>query len=77
MAMKLFNHLPNIRALILQAFEFYFSLDNLVNLKNLELIGFFNDDFNFDLFENLCKQLKELSFKFSDIGNNAIAKLFL
>ena len=76
MSRNVFDHLPNIQELSLKADFSYFNLDSLVNLKNLELIGFLKDDFNFDLFQNLCQQLEELSFLFYDIENNVLYDLF-
>lgn len=76
MARNLFDHLPNIQQLILHTHFSNLKLDNLVNLKNLQLFGALNDDFNFDLFENLSRQLEELSFLIYKIDNNVIYDLF-
>ena len=76
MARNVFDHLPNIQKLSLEARFSNFKLDNLVNLNSLELSGVLNHDFNFDLFEKLSQQLEELSFFIYKIENNVIYHLF-
>ena len=71
------NELPNIEQVSLHGNFSYFNLDNLVNLKSLVLKGTINEDFNFELFKNLCNQLQKLSFSFKNCEYESIdAKLF-
>ena len=56
------DKMPNIEQLSLKGRLSHFSLDNFYNLKKLSLNGTINDDFNFELFKNLCYQLERLSF---------------
>jgi hypothetical protein len=56
------DKMPNIEQISLKGRLSHFSLDNFYNLKNLSLNGTINDDFNFELFKNICYQLERLSF---------------
>ena len=53
-----------------------FNLDHLVNLKWLSLNGIIKEDFNFELFKNLCNQLEELFFTFKNDKESIAAKFF-
>ena len=55
------DKIPNIEELYLHGNFSYFNLDKLSNLKALGLTGTIKDDFNFELFKNLCNQLQELA----------------
>ena len=72
---KLCDQLRNIEQLSLSGDLSYFNLDDFVNLKSLVLKGVINDDFNFQLFKNLCNQLEQLSI-LSYIDNQVLFKLF-
>ena len=52
---KVFEMCPNIENLILDGQNSIIDLDK--NLKKLKLGGRSSDDFNYDLFENICYQL--------------------
>ena len=58
---QLLDYLPSIQYLALDGDLSYFSLDGLVNLKSLSLDGRIENDFNFDIFKNICNQLEQLS----------------
>ena len=60
------NELPNIELLCLLGNFSYFNLDNLINLQCLAFNATINEDFNFELFNNLSRQLQELSFSFKN-----------
>ena len=72
---KLCDQLTNIEQLSLCGNLSYFNLDSLFNLKSLFLEGTINENFNFDLFKNLCIQLEHLSIC-SNIENEILFKLF-
>ena len=72
---KLCDQLRNIEQLSLSGDLSYFNLDDFVNLKSLVLKGVINDDFNFQLFKNLCNQLEQLSI-LSYIDSEVLFKLF-
>lgn len=69
---KLFDYLPNIEELGLDGKFGDLNLDNLYNLKILSSL---NDNFNFDLFKNICNQLEELNIRY-DLNNEIMFKLF-
>ena len=54
----------------------YLNFDNFINLKRLSLNGAINEDFNLELFKNLCNQLESLSICFSNIDSKTSFKLF-
>ena len=70
------DKLTNIEKLCLIGNFSYFNLDDLVSLKMLALNGTINEDFNFELFKNLCNQLEELSITFKNDFESIGAKLF-
>ena len=51
------------------------NLDSFINLKKLELSGYLLNDFNFDLFANICNQLEELNIRFKNMDDEIINKL--
>lgn len=51
-------------------------MDDLVNLEKLSISGQIEENFNFDLFRNLCNRLKDLSICKMNIDNEKLAKLF-
>lgn len=73
---KLFDQLPNIEDLSLCGKLSYFKLDSLVNIKKLTLEGTLNDNFNFELFENLRIQLQDLCFCVNKNDDEIFFKLF-
>ena len=75
MSTNLFEICPNIEELYLYANFSNVCFDSLCNLKKLKLYGYLLDGFNFDLFENICSQLEELSIKFENMNDESIVKL--
>jgi hypothetical protein len=73
---ELSDYLPNIETLTLNGTYSNLNLDNLKHLKNLYLIGYLMDDFNFDLFKNICNQLEEISIEVRNMDDKFLAKLF-
>ena len=74
--MKLLIPFQSIENLDLQWDFSYLDLDNLVNLKQLKLAGTINDNFNFEIFKNLCNQLEELFISFTNIDDHNFFKIF-
>ena len=68
--------MPNIERLSLLGNFSYFNLDNLINLKCLAFNGTINEDFNFELFNNLSRQLQELRFSFKNDYESIVERLF-
>ena len=73
---SLFDQLQNIEQLYLEGNLSYFSLDNLVNLKKLILVGAVEENFNMDLFKNVCNQLEYIYISLSEIDEKFFFKLF-
>ena len=73
---KCIKYLPNIEILDLCGYLPYLSLDSLYNLKSLRLVGKVLDDFNFQLFDNLCNQLEGIQILISNIDDKCLSKLF-
>lgn len=71
---KLFDYLPNIERLSLDGIFGDLNLENLYSLKILSLSGTLNDNFNFDLFKNICNQLEALDIRY-DLSNETMFKL--
>lgn len=72
---KLFEICPNIEELSLVGEFSDINFDIFVSLKRLKLCGNLLSDFNFDLFENICNRLEELSVKFYNMNDERISKL--
>ena len=73
---QLLDQVNHIKYLFLRGTFSYFNLDDLVNLKLLSLVGTINDDFNFELFRNLCYQIEYLKIQLSNIDEKNFLKLF-
>ena len=71
----IFNQMQYIEELGLHANLNYFNLDHLVNLSKLIIGGDLCDDFNFELFKNLSKQLEQLTFFFYKIDYEIFFKM--
>ena len=54
----------------------YFNLDSLSNLKSLDLVVTIMDDFNFQLFDNLCNQLEHIKISCWNLDDKYLEKLF-
>ena len=68
---------PSIEKLNLYGIFSYFNLDNFVDLNTLSLKGKIKvNEFNFDLFKNLCSQLKKLTIRFDNIDDEKLYKMF-
>ena len=70
------NQVPFIQELCLQGNLFYLNLDNLVNLRKLSLSGYIKENFNFELFKNLCNQLESIKINLGNIDEKTFFKLF-
>lgn len=68
--------IQSIEQLSLQGDFSYFNLDYLFNLRSFTLTGTIKDDFNFDIFMNLCNQLQELIISYTNIDAYKLYKLF-
>ena len=73
---RLFDQVPHIEELGIDANLSSFNLDNLVYLRKLSLIGTLNENFNFELFKNLCNQLEHINIFLSRIDWKTFVKLF-
>ena len=73
---ELSDYLPNIETLAINGHFSKLNLDNLINLKNLFLYCYFVNDFNFDLFKNICGHLEKIVMHCNDIDDESLAKLF-
>lgn len=71
----IFDQMQYIEELSLHANLNYFNLDNLVNLSRLCIGGNLCNDFNFELFKNLSKQLEQLTFFFYKIDYEIFVKM--
>ena len=74
--LKLIEYLPYIEKLQLWCKLSYFNLDNLSNLKRLDINGTIMEDFNFHLFDNLCNQLEFISICCPNFDDKCLEKLF-
>ena len=70
------EYLPNIETLELSGKFSYLSLDRLSNLKRIKLFGTIMNDFDFDLFDNLCNQLESITISSQNIDDECLSKLF-
>ena len=68
--------LPHIETLTIHGYLSNLNLDNLINLKKLNLTGYLLCDFNFDIFKHICIQLENISIGCQNINDNYLAKLF-
>ena len=75
MIIKLLEICPNIEKVNLSNTFSNINLNCFVNLKNLSLYGNLMDDFNFDLFKNICNQLEDLSIELFNMNDEIISKL--
>jgi len=74
---KFLDILPYIENLNLSGYFSNFNLDNLVRLNKLCLNGKIQtEEFNFDLFKNLCSQLTSLYIDIDNIDDICLEKLF-
>lgn len=74
---SLFEQVPHIENLYLNGnFTSYFNLDHLYNLKYLSLEGTIDENFNSELFRNLCQQLEILDISFDYVDEEAFLSLF-
>ena len=73
---RLLDQLPHIKELHLKGNLSYFNLDNFVNLRILSLCGSLNENFNFDLFKNLCNRLEDIKISICNIKEENFFKLF-
>ena len=73
---RLLDQVPHIEELQFGGRLSYFNLDSLVNLKVLSLSGFIKDNFNFELFKNLCNQLESIKINLGKIDEKTFFKLF-
>lgn len=74
----LIDQCPNVESLWLKCKNLcYFNLDSMNNLKYLFFSGQINnkEDFNTDLFKNICKSLTYLTIKLRNFDDEVIAKL--
>ena len=72
---KLFEICPNIEELDLDGQFSNINFDRFVNLKSLSLNGHLLDDFNFDLFKNICNRLEELWIEIDNLNDESMSKL--
>lgn len=73
---RVFENLSAIEELKIEGVFSNLNLDDLVNLKNLNLSGSINNEFNFGLLKNLCNQLEKLEIYLDNIDNEKINQLF-
>ena len=74
---RLLDQIPHIKELYLDGKLSYFNLDNFVNLRVLSLGGIINENFNFELFKNLCFQLECIIITFVNNDEKTFSKLFI
>ena len=72
---KLFEAFPHIEELFLDGKFSNINLDSFFYLKKLTFSGNLLNDFNFDVFKNICNKLEKLSIGFDNINNKSIYKL--
>ena len=70
------NDCSNIESLSLDGSLSKFNLDKLQKLKKLKLNGNLMDNFDFDIFKNLCHQLTDLKILCNNIDNEMLFKMF-
>ena len=72
---KLFESFSNIEVLSLDGNFSNISFDSFTNLKGLLICGSLLNNFNFDLFKNICNQLEHLKIAFYNIDDENMFKL--
>ena len=72
---KLHKMCSNIEELSLKGNFSSLSFDSFLNLKKLSVIGSLLEDFDFELFKNICNQLEYLLIGFDNMHNDGICKL--
>ena len=70
------DQVTQIKELYLEGNFSYLNLDSLVNLRMLELSGTIAENFNFELFKNLCDQLENIKIELNNIDGETFIKLF-
>ena len=73
---NLMSQVKHIEHLFLHGSFSYFNLDNLSNLKELSLVGTINENFNYELFKNLCNQLDAIYICLNKFDDKTFLKLF-
>ena len=73
---RLLDQVPHIQELHLNGNLSYFNFDNFVNLTVLSLSGDIKENFNFELFKNLCNQLEAITIRFYNIDEKILFNLF-
>lgn len=73
---SLFEIFPNIEELHLHGQFSSINFDSFVNLKKISLYGNLLDDFNFDVFDNICNRLKEINVKLENMNDESFTRLF-
>ena len=73
---RLLHQVPYIEELILGGNFSNFNLDYLANLRSLYISGYIKENFNVDLFKNLCNQLETLQFDLFKVDKKILFKLF-
>ena len=73
---KLLDQSKSLELLYLTGNFSYFSLDSLLNLKELVILGTINKYFNLDIFKNICNRLQRLTVSFNNIDDETFYKLF-
>ena len=73
---RLLDQAPHIKELFLSSSLSYFNLDNFVNLRKLLLNGLLDENFNLELFKNLCNRLENIEIIVTNIDEKAAFKLF-
>lgn len=74
-SIKLFEMFPNIEELNLEGRFSSLSFDSFVNLKKLSICGSILNNFNFDLFKNICNQLEYLRIELDNMKDKDISLL--
>ena len=73
---QLLDQVQHIQYLFLRGTFANFNLDSFANLKLLSLDGTINEEFNLELFKNLCNQILYLKIKLTNIDDKTFLKLF-
>lgn len=73
---RVLDQVPYIEKLVLGGNFSNFKLNNLANLRSLYINGHIKENFNVDLFKNLCNQLEVLQVKLINADKKILYKLF-